>query len=163
MLTRTLNTLILTAVFAGAAAGTRNENEWANVQGIARGTHVEVIDRGMKHISGAFISASANEINVFENHNQETISKLDVVRITAGGGARRKHALVGLAVGAAVAAAMSAASGSQDKATGNDVPPKGAVVVGATAGGAAVGALVGTTLRSSHTLYRIESRPQASR
>jgi len=163
MLTRTLTTLILTAVLAGAAAGTRNENDWSNVQRIARGTHVEIIDTRMKHISGAFISSSANEITLLEHHNPRTISRPDVVRISVGGGSRRKHALVGLALGAAAAAAVSAAAKSQDKTTGNDVLPKGAVVVGATAGGAAVGALVGTTLRSSHTVYRIESRPQVSR
>jgi hypothetical protein len=142
-------------LLAGAAPAQDAEQSWDNLQALRAGERVQVVDQTLRSREGAFVRASADAIIVRVGQNEETIPRVDVLRVTSRERSKRgRNVLIGLAIGAGVGAGVGlgvlAATG------GSDFPGE---VLGPSVGvGAAAGAGLGAALPGHATLYRVERR-----
>jgi hypothetical protein len=138
--------------FLASPAFAANENDWENVRKLSPGTKVEVIHHGLKQMSGTLTATTADSLTIQEagSSTGTTVGVADVTRVSTARGSRKKHTLIGMAIGAGATAALFAIGAS----TGDIDIRRDIVVGGGAAIGAAAGAGIGAALPTAKVIYR---------
>ena len=130
---------------------------WLSVQRLAPGRPIEVVDHKGAAIKGKLASVSDESITAAVKGRTVTVSRSEVALVRVHSGKRRKHALIGMAIGAVAGVGVGAAAGeSLAKTSGGDFANlKGPIIAVSGAAGALVGAVVGSVAGDrGATVYR---------
>ncbi len=139
--------LLVCAVTAALARG--GEGSWENVQGVAVGTRVQVVNMDLKSFTGAVQVVGDNAITIRTKKGDVTVSREEVYRVSLReGGHRGRNMLIGGLAGFGAGFATSYLANYEDGSFAMDW----AVGAACAAGGVAVGAAWPTYA----TLYRAE-------
>lgn len=131
------------------------ENRWQNLAEINGGRQVDVIDRHLKKYSGKFVAFSDTDLKLLVKHQQISIARDEVYRVTAAGQNRKRNFLLGLAVGAGAGLGLGAALMEREGGYAG-------AVAGTGIGFAGVGAGIGALVPSHKTIYRAEAVKEAN-
>jgi len=131
---------------------------WTNLIALRPGQKIEIVEMNSKKHSGIFVNFSERAILYQDAAGGQTIPRPDVRKVRL---MENKHHLRNIVIGAAVGAGAGAGIGAaKSECSGPDcinVIGKGAVAgIGAVVG-FGVGAVVGVSLPSHHTVYSVKS------
>lgn len=151
-------TLLLVLILPGFGLAQSSMDNWDNLKELALGQQVRVVLNDAKSYEGKFESLTDDAIVVRLNTGDRTFERQRVLRVsTQGKSHRRRHALIGLAVGTGTGIIVGVASpelGQGKCSHGSCVDAGTASMTGAA--GAAVGAVVGAVIPTGgwQNLYR---------
>lgn len=147
--------ILLLATIAGAQAP---EQSWDNLKTLRIGEKIQVVDQKLKSQNGTFVSVSEEAISFQVGSDLLTLSRAEVLRVSAPGHSkRRRNALIGAGIGAVFGGVLMALACRGNYYEGPCF--RGIAVIGASAGSAGVGAGIGAVLPAGHpTIYRAERR-----
>jgi hypothetical protein len=148
--------LVLLLGFPCALTSQAQQSSWSNLNRLKAGQGIEVVEAGLKHHSGKFVTVTDELLTLKENGSDVSLKRQDVMRVSTSSAPKRgEHALIGLVVGAAAGAGIGAASGSK----GGFIDTRGVgALIGIAIGGPS-GAIVGAALPAHSTLYRAAPAP----
>ena len=141
----------LLMLICAPAAGQATDS-WNNLEGLAVGKRIRVVEKDKSSHTGTFVAFSSEAVTLRSKGADTGHRREDVVRVWRVGAARRgRAALIGLAIGAGAGAALGGAAASDDSFVR---PGAVAAIVGLAGGavGAGVGAAVARPSRSE--VYR---------
>jgi hypothetical protein len=147
--------LVLFLLFGlpSALGAQTQQGSWSNLDGLKAGQGIEVIESGMKHHAGKFVSATDALLTLKENGSDLSLKRENVARVSTSSGPKRgEHVLIGLVVGGAIGAGIGAASGSSTGFLGGS--SRGIAALVGVVIGAPSGATVGALLPAHTTVYR---------
>ena len=149
---RTMTAAALLLPLLASPAFAANDSDWENVRKLSPGTRVEIIHHGLKQMGGTLVATTSDSVTVRESGSaaETSVAKADVTRISTARGSRKKHTLIGMAIGAGATAALFAVGAS----TGDIDIRRDIVVGGGAAIGAAAGAGIGAALPTAKVIYR---------
>lgn len=145
---------LLVSLLLAPRIASAQQNRWQNLQQLAVGQKVKVIDREHKSYSGSFVRFSDADVTLLVKGREIKIDRDDVSRITTGPQHRTRNVLIGLAAGAAAGGAIAGCC--LERETGY-----GGAAAGSVGGFAAIGAGIGAIIQPSKTIYRVEQGKQA--
>ena len=156
---KTAMLLLLCVVPLGLMAQDSGRDSWDNLKQLQPGQKIEVVDKKMKTLSGAFVALSDDSISLREGKSEQSIARADVVRVSVRYNSHRtRNMLLGSGILGGIALAVALPLVVQQSNEGNSCGACVAVIAAGFGGGAAAGAIPG-----SRTVYRAEkqqSRPQ---
>ena len=150
-------TLVLSPCYA------QDNSSWESLgKSLRIGTRIKVTQKNMAAIEGKLAAFSDEGIAVeLKDHDTKTIYRNDVFSVNLSG-QRKRHALIGLAVGVAAGAvggaALSASLGGDSDLSRNEAAILGAVGFGML--GAPLGAAIGAAVPANRTIYRAVRQAQ---
>jgi len=104
---------VLLLAFPCALTVQAQQSSWSNLNRLKAGQGIEVVEVGLKHHSGKFVTVTDELLTLKENGSDVSLKRQDVIRVSTSSAPKRgEHALIGLVVGAAAGAAVGALSGS---------------------------------------------------
>jgi hypothetical protein len=135
-------------------------DSWDNLKQLQPGQRIEVVDKKMKTLSGAFVSSSDDSISLREGKSEQSVARADVVRVNVRDNSHRtRNVLLGSGILGGIALAVALPLVVQQSNEGNSCGACVAVIAAGFGGGAALGAAI----PGSRTVYRAEkqrSKPQ---
>ena len=147
---------IVTCFIAWLFVPISQAQEWQNLASLRPGTKVNVVDRHLRTQSGKFVRFSDTNLTLQSAGQEVVFSRDQVYRVTVGGG-RKRHTLIGMAIGGAIGLGIGVAT---VVAYHGDI--EAAAAVATTAFGAGVGAGIGAiTPPHTTTIYRTEPVKEA--
>ena len=91
-----------------ALADDENEHSWSSLRQLSSGQRVVVVQKDARTRQGTFVSVSDESIVVREKESVVSVSRPDVLRVSAQGKHKRlRNALIGALVGGSVAGAAA--------------------------------------------------------
>ncbi|MBS1818990.1 MAG: hypothetical protein JSU08_13740 [Acidobacteria bacterium] len=123
---------------------------------IHRGDRLVVTRRDMTHVDGRVVSIDTAGLTVLVDGTERTVAVDDVAQLRVRGD-RRRHVLVGIAVGAVAGAVGTVLIDQQSShpSTKREAATIGAIVIGAPAG-----ALAGALWPAGHVVYVAPGSPR---
>lgn len=146
----------LCAPFLLAQLVQAQESRWQNLSEIHSGTKIQVVQTSLKSVSGRFVSFSETELTLDTGSGQVVVPKDSVFRVTVSGRNRKRHMLIGMAVGAGLGGLVGGLIAEREKGFGG-------AVAGLVGGYAAVGTTIGAALPAGKTVYRAELPDQTAK
>lgn len=140
--------------------GRPQQSRWDNLVQLKPGQQVKVTDHHRKSLSGQFVRFSDSDVTIWANSQEIKIGRDEVSRIAIKASTRKRHALIGAAIGAGFGAA--AGSGFVKGVNDSGAAKAGFVVFSAVIFGA-IGAGIGAIMpvRTRWIIYDAE-KPQAA-
>jgi hypothetical protein len=139
--------------FSCASATLNSQSSWRNLNGLAAGQKIQVIEKNSTKHSGTFLSVSDTAIVFQERSGERSVQKPDVRSVNLRNHRRLRNALIGTGVGAGVGAALGAATAPSDGFIGG----KGFAAAFVGTAGAVVGTPIGLLMPTHNTVYRVDS------
>ncbi len=133
-------------------ASARKDNElWSNLKELQVGQKIEVVDMNFKSRNGIFLGFSEEAISLQVKNKEVAVQRGDVLRVSSREKTRRRrHVLIGAAIGAAAFGALSISC----KAVANEGGNGAACVAGVVSTGLVIGAGVAALFPGYTTIYR---------
>jgi hypothetical protein len=125
------------------------ESRWENLDQIHAGAKVQVVEQNLKSTSGRFVRFSESDLTVNVNNQEIVIPREKVYRVSISGQGRKRHMLIGMAIGAAAGVGVGAAA---NRVVGDD-----RVIPGMALAYAGIGAGIGAIVPAAKTAYKAES------
>lgn len=123
--------------------GRPQQSRWENLLQLKPGQHLKVTDHHHKSLSGQFVRSSNSDVTILANSQERKIGRNEVSRIEIKVSTRKRHALIGAAIGAGFGTA--AGSGYVGEVNDSGAAKAGFVVFSAAIFGA-IGAGVGAVM-----------------
>lgn len=146
-------------LFLALASFTAADSDWSNLsRDLKNGDRIDVVQSNMKSLSGAFRSATADQLTVaVDGAGEQAISKQNVVRVSVHQGSHRVRNAILLGVAGAIAGAGATRFGVACAETNDGCRNAALAPFAGGAAGAAIGALIPST--SKRVVYRVDKKP----
>ena len=147
-------------VLPGFGLAQTGQASWDNLKQLRASQKIEVVDKNMKTLSGAFVASSDDSISLRQGKSEQSVARTDVVRVSVRDSSHRtRNVLLGSGILGGIALAVALPLVVQQSNEGNSCGACVAAIAAGFGGGAALGAAI----PGNRTVYRAEkqqSRPQ---